>query len=324
MNKMFRKLSLMALSLAFIGSTVLSSVNATSGVTEYTESEYVAPAIVEAKVVEEAAAIESETATTETAEITPEMLAEEEDNGELEQALLQPETASVSMASVLQEQSTVASKAPTSQEYFNITYDDINNTAEIKSYISAGGRDVVIPNHVTKDGKQYRVTSIAPFAFLEKNLYSVVIPDTITHIKQDAFKRNNNLKKVIFENADAELSGSIRGLKLDRAIFYWCYGMNSIVLPKRLVSIDHTTFSRSTIQTVTYTSTNAPVFTGNQGFPQYKANVKNINVPAGQLLAYKNAMGNNFNGIKRSNNYSINFTDGTDTMYFNIDNQTWR
>lgn len=51
-------------------------------------------------------------------------------------------------------------------------------------------KDIVIPNVIVKDGQAYPVTTIGTEAFLNKKLTSVVFPDSLKHIWEDAFKGN--------------------------------------------------------------------------------------------------------------------------------------
>lgn len=178
----------------------------------------------------------------------------------------------------------------TDTKYFTFNYNEEMGSAQIIDYDSSGGSDVIIPNHVNYNGKDFVITSIGYRAMQEKGILKLFIPDTIQDIQQDAFTKNRNLESVIFENAEAEISGSIKPLTLRRAIFYWDYNIDTIVLPKRLVALDQTTFSRCRVANLYFTSTNAPIFTSDSGFPQYLAEFVNIFVPEGQASNYKNAL----------------------------------
>lgn len=231
------------------------------------------------------------------------IIEEENDDGELEAILTQINPEVSSLQSVVEDQ-TETFNQETNTSYFTFTYNDNDMSAEITGYDASGGSDVVIPNHVIHNNKKYIIRSIGPFAMVDKGIKSLFIPDTITTLKRDAFKKNKNLKSVVFENWDAEVSGSIQGLTFERAVFYWCYGMDSIVLPKRTIALDYTTFSRSTIKNVYFTSTKAPSFAAKEGFPQYKANVVNMIVPKDQASDYINNLSDS-NAIRRSNNASV-------------------
>jgi len=182
------------------------------------------------------------------------------------------------------------SRDVTDTKYFTFSYNEEMGSAQITDYDSSGGNDVIIPNHVNYDGKDYVVTSIGFRAMQDKGILKLFIPDTIQDIQQDAFTKNRNLESVVFENAEAEISGSVKPLTLRRAIFYWDYNIDTIVLPKRLVALDQTTFSRCRVVNLYFTSTNAPTFTSDSGFPQYMAEFVNIFVPEGQASNYKDAL----------------------------------
>ncbi len=65
-----------------------------------------------------------------------------------------------------------------------------NNTVRVNSYNPAGGTDVDIPATVLNNSTTYNVTSIGDFAFVNNQLTSVVIPNSIININMSAFAQN--------------------------------------------------------------------------------------------------------------------------------------
>ena len=65
------------------------------------------------------------------------------------------------------------------------------NTVRAKSYNTAGGTSVVIPETVTDNFITYDVTSIGPNSFFNKQLNSVTLPSSVILIRSGAFQNNN-------------------------------------------------------------------------------------------------------------------------------------
>ena len=71
--------------------------------------------------------------------------------------------------------------------YYNFSGDEAEVTYETTSYRSYSG-DVVIPEFVTYNGRNYRVTNIGNGAFSNcSGLTSVTIPNSVTSIGESAF-----------------------------------------------------------------------------------------------------------------------------------------
>ena len=71
-------------------------------------------------------------------------------------------------------------------------------------------RDVIIPNYVEYEGQSYTVTGIDPFSFswyynVEELLTSVVLPNHLMSIANDAFRGQSNLTSIIIPKSICEL-----------------------------------------------------------------------------------------------------------------------
>lgn len=101
----------------------------------------------------------------------------------------------------------------------------------VNSYLS---KNIIIPNLVNYNGKEYEVTQIGEFAFAScRNLHSVVIPKSVTIIGRGAFQDCENLNKI-------ELSNNIE--KINRYAFALCKNITSISIPPKVRSIEEATF----------------------------------------------------------------------------------
>ncbi len=111
----------------------------------------------------------------------------------------------------------------------NVIYkiDKKNGTAELDNGKNALGH-LVIPETVTFEGKEYKVTSIGKYAFCpgmsvkNENLTGIIIPNSITTIKAGAFDRCQKLREVFIPNSVTEIS---------RTAFWNCTSLQSIVVP---------------------------------------------------------------------------------------------
>ena len=108
-----------------------------------------------------------------------------------------------------------------------ITY----NKDTINSYVS---KDIVIPEMVNFNDREYRVTQIGEFAFADcSNLHSVTIPECVTIIGRGAFQDCENLNMI-------ELPNSIE--KIGKYAFALCKNLTSIYIPPKVKSIEEATF----------------------------------------------------------------------------------
>lgn len=136
-------------------------------------------------------------------------------------------------------------------EAYNTTYDFIvnglkylvmdNNTVCLLGAESLDGTELTVPASVTHGGVTYSVTGIGDYAFDQKNLTSLNLPESLTSIGAYAFRDCYGLTSLtIPENVTAIGEGAFSGLtNLSRIVWnarecYSCgipYNMNGVDLP---------------------------------------------------------------------------------------------
>lgn len=137
-------------------------------------------------------------------------------------------------------------KMPTQYEegkvYINGIYfllDDANHTACVtkkNEYSHIYHDDVIIPNTISIDGVEYKVTGIDEFAFYScDRMNSVFIPQNVEYISKAAFS-GSGLKSVVFEEGS-------KLKKIGHSAFYCCFSLEDINLPEGLNSIDSGAFN---------------------------------------------------------------------------------
>ena len=115
---------------------------------------------------------------------------------------------------------------------------------------------VIIPDEVTMEGKQYRVTVIGKDAFSCSNLTSIELPSGITEIEDQAFMGCTYLESVnLPDGLDAmgdsvfvyckfietlEIPDSVK--KLGESVFYGCEKLKKVKLSSSLTTISNTFF----------------------------------------------------------------------------------
>lgn len=126
------------------------------------------------------------------------------------------------------------------------------NTVEVTGMIAAlsGDGELVIPDKVTYNGKEYTVTAIGENAFYAanfgqydntaqgKSIKSVELPNTITQIGQYAFKECSNIEGEFKLPPNLTTLGSYA--------FYGCEKMESIEIPASMQTIYQSTFEKCT------------------------------------------------------------------------------
>jgi hypothetical protein len=107
--------------------------------------------------------------------------------------------------------------------------------ADPHDYFNEYNDTVVIPEEVTINGQSLKVTMIEDGAFCDcPTLFSVVIPNSVTSIGNDAFKGNFNMKSVVIGKS-VESIGNMA--------FNFCYSIHSIIIPNSTKSIGTMAFS---------------------------------------------------------------------------------
>ena len=130
------------------------------------------------------------------------------------------------------------------------------NECEVISGGSCSG-DVVIPEKITSNGKEYTVTSIGARAFYEYNISSVTIPNSVTSIGEYTFAKCRNLTTAVIPNSVtyigqwAFMGTGITSViipdgitSLEESIFNGCDYLSSVIIPNSVNSIGRKAFYR--------------------------------------------------------------------------------
>ncbi len=122
----------------------------------------------------------------------------------------------------------------TDAKYF--AYEDVEGGISITGYSIEGGLDVVIPSNI--NGKQ--VVAIATEAFQNKQLTSVIIPNSVTNIYVHAFS-SNQLTSVIIPTSVTSIGHSA----------FYGNKLTSVTIPNSVTSIGHSAFYDNKLTSVT-------------------------------------------------------------------------
>lgn len=101
--------------------------------------------------------------------------------------------------------------------------------------------NVEIPSTIIYDDIEYKVTSIGKCAFNFRNLSSIVIPNSVTSIGEEAFMYCNNLRDVTIPNSV---------ISIGQGAFQNCRSLYSITIPESITSISDYTFEGCSLFTV--------------------------------------------------------------------------
>ena len=158
----------------------------------------------------------------------------------------------------------ITSAAATSEGY---QYEVSGNEAAIIGYTGPGG-NIIIPETINDGVNTYTVTDIRIQAFYYKsNIFSVVIPDSVTSIGDGAFLLCSNLTNVSIGNNVTSIGAAAFGyctsltniymtnnvLSIGNSAFEGCSSLTSITIPDKVTSIgDGTFFSCSKLKNVTF------------------------------------------------------------------------
>lgn len=111
------------------------------------------------------------------------------------------------------------------------SFNEDAQTAEVTGFDkSKVGEELVIPCFVEKDGKEYKVESIAKAALQQAPVVSIVIGNTVSSIGDYAFSYMKKLEKVVFPT-NLEV--------LPNSLFLQTNNLYDITLPEKLKKIEH-------------------------------------------------------------------------------------
>ena len=112
---------------------------------------------------------------------------------------------------------------PTPASSFEFSFDDKDHTASITKFIGSE-TDVIIPSIVNQNGIDYTVTSIADAvlfagAFYLSGIESIVLPDTMTTIGDNAFASCSSLTSITIPKSVTTIGSSV---------FRYCTSLTSV------------------------------------------------------------------------------------------------
>ena len=94
--------------------------------------------------------------------------------------------------------------------------------------------DIVIPETITYEGKEYTVTAIAQGAFSQTNITSIAFPNSITSIDRGAFYCCSSLDSVALPEKVTVIGDMC---------FANCYSLRRVVIPEGVTLIDNSAFN---------------------------------------------------------------------------------
>jgi len=120
-------------------------------------------------------------------------------------------------------------------EVNGILYDlSLHDATVVRNIESPYSGDIVIPESITFDGRNYTVTSIGDYAFYDcSELFSITLPNTVVTIGMYAFGDCYNLKQI-------SLSSGLTTIK--ESAFWGCGSLTSIEIPNSVTTIENSVF----------------------------------------------------------------------------------
>ena len=117
--------------------------------------------------------------------------------------------------------------------------------------------DIVIPEAITYEGKEYTVTAIGESAFFQRNITSITFPNSITSVGRAAFYCCSLLDSVVLPEKVTVIGDMLfanctslrrvvipEGLTLiDNSAFNSCYSLDSLIIPNSVTRIEDWAFA---------------------------------------------------------------------------------
>lgn len=110
---------------------------------------------------------------------------------------------------------------------------------ETAKLVSVGEmKDVIIPESVPYEGKEYPVTQLEEYlCFGNNTMETLTLPDTIRELPKDAFSQCRALKEIVFPQ---HLE------RIEARCFYLCYSLTSLTLPDSVREVKEAAFNLCT------------------------------------------------------------------------------
>ena len=150
-----------------------------------------------------------------------------------------------------------------SRLYYIITSDNTVEVTYDRWHFNTYVGDYVVPETVTYEGVTYTVTAIGELAFggCEGELNSVIVPNTVTTIRQSAFASSPRLRTVVLPNSvesigirTFSLCSRLTSVRLPEGItelpdfiFEGCESLTSFTIPSTVTHIGESAFNNSGI-----------------------------------------------------------------------------
>jgi hypothetical protein len=182
-----------------------------------------------------------------------------------------------------------------------ITTDDVSfstSTGTISSYTGTA-TNIIIPDSFTVDGVEYAINIISSYAFFNKEISAVILPDNLQEIEDLAFYFNNLTEIVIPEGCEVGSScfgyNSISSFTFPASmteIPSGCFSYNSfteLTIPSTVTSIGSNAFAHNDIATLNL----------NEGLEEigtsvfYLNNLTSVSIPSSVVLVDEKAFSRN-------------------------------
>ena len=152
--------------------------------------------------------------------------------------------------------------------FFNATAQEIVIVDNIKNYIENGkatimvqdeslSGNIIVPEYVSKDNINYKVTAATNGAFSGTDITGIVLPNTITSLGDQCFYYCHKLASIALPNGLTSLGdecfygcSGLTSITLSNGIttlgsycFYACYSLTSITIPNNITTLGDGCFS---------------------------------------------------------------------------------
>ena len=166
--------------------------------------------------------------------------------------------------------------------------------------------EVVVPEHITYNGRTYEVRSVAQNAFADcEELVSVQLPSTLTAVSSCAFLGCPKLKEVFVPQSVQAISScaftgctSLKSMILprkaefvDTLTFYCCASLTSLILPHRIQTVCEGALEHIPSMTDLYCFASVPPVAEQGSFSLRDQQKCTLHVPKASIPKYREAFG---------------------------------